>query len=452
MSTRRMADTWLEALSRLERWAGDVAVCWAEALDRDGVWRLLGITVRGGVRVSDREYRYEHLRLRSRMQPARDTARMLREGRVLRSMGDREFREIAPTESNAYWLTSGSVFGMMAPLPTPSYYFAVGLSTQDIVSQAFLGEPAFGAGQPYYPSGQDALLDVLFGVTRDQGWRDLVNQIVIHLPYFDAFIHNVRYVEGEGMVVSVGEVIAGTAANHELQVLWKISLSERSFQRDAKQLKAAGDVTFAFDVDPAFFAATLQDSLGLLVDVVEHRRPESAASADQPLPLEAVPEAFDYLASAWRNVTRLDLFAVHRVSSSAELGLPVATRSDFSSRLSAFSDVLKAIRVDDSLIDPEAAKGLAEDSSLGRLKLAVQKLLKSPELDSATSALGVLQDIVRVRVAIQHQHAKPDLPTALAKLGIDHPPPSWTDAWEAVRHRAVDALRDLRRALESALT
>ena len=132
--------------------------------------------------------------------------------------------------------------------------------------------------------------------------------------------------------------------------------------------------------------------------------------------------------------------------------MPVVTRSDFSSRLSAFGDVVKAIRVDDSLIDTEAAKGLAEDSSIGRLKLAVQRLLKSPELDSATQALTVLQDIVRVRVAIQHQHAKPDLPTALARLGIDHPPPSWAYAWEVVRHRAVAALRDLRRALESALT
>lgn len=143
MSTRRMTDTWLEAISRLERWAGDVAVCWAEAPDREGVWQVLGITVRGGVAVGDHEYRYEHLRLRSRMQGARDTARMLREGRVLRSMGDREFREIAPTESNAYWLTSGTNFGMMAPLPTPSYYFAVGLTSADLVTQAQLGEPVW---------------------------------------------------------------------------------------------------------------------------------------------------------------------------------------------------------------------------------------------------------------------------------------------------------------------
>src|SRR5258708_32777788 len=113
MGTGRMDDTWVEALSRPERWAGNVAVCWADAPDRDGVWQPLGISVRGDVLVSDREYRYKHLHIRSRMQPARDTARMFREGRVLRAMGDREFREIPPTEGTAYWLTSGVAFGMV---------------------------------------------------------------------------------------------------------------------------------------------------------------------------------------------------------------------------------------------------------------------------------------------------------------------------------------------------
>jgi hypothetical protein len=280
----------------------------------------------------------------------------------------------------------------------------------------------------------------------------MFNQLVIHLPYFDAFIHDVRYVEGAGMVVSVGEVLTGTAAGHELQVLWKISLSERSFQRDAEAVRAAGDATFPFDVEPAFFSASLQDSYGLLIDVAEHRRPGDAAAPDQSLPLEAVPEAFDFVASAWLNLTRKHLLDVHRVSSAAELSMPVATRSDFSSRLSAFGDVLKAIRVDDSLIGPKAAKNLPKDASIGRLKVAVKKLLKSPELDSATNALSVLQDIVSLRNAVQHPRGTNDLPTALAKLGIDHPPPSWGYAWEVVRYRAVAALRELRRELESALT
>ena len=55
-----------------------------------------------------------------------------------------------------------------------------------------------------------------------------------------------------------------------------------------------------------------------------------------------------------------------------------------------------------------------------------------------------------MRAALQHEEkAEPDLPTALARLSIKYPP-EWSQAWEAIRHRAVGALRDLRQALESA--
>jgi hypothetical protein len=376
---------------------------------------------------------------------------MFREGRVLKAMGDREFREIKPGEGQAYWLTSRAVFGMTGPLPTPSYYFSVPIAGQDLIAQAQLSLPAFGSGQPYYPSGEDALLDLLYGATRDQGRRELFNSIVIHLPYFDAFIHNAAYVDREGIVVSIGEAVPGTARGHGLQAIWKIQASQRSYQREARTLNAAGDVTFPLEVEPIYFSASLQDPSGLLVDSMERHGRADIQSESSRLPAESVPEAFDFLASVWRNVTGHHLFEVRRVSPASELTTPVETRADFSSRMSALGDVMKAIRVDNSLIDPAAAKGLAEDSSLGRLKLAVQKLLVSPDLDVALAALSVLQDVVRVRTALQHQSANTDLPTALAMLGIAYPV-EWSHAWELMRHRVVDALRDLRHALESATT
>ncbi len=443
-----MKDAWVDALSRLERWDGDVAVSWAEAPDRSGAWALLGITLRGGTQVSDIDYRFEHLHVRSRMQPARTTAQMLREGRVLRAMGDREFREIQPTEGVAFWLTTGTTYGMTGPLPTPSYYFSIYIADQDLIAQAQLSSPAFGPGQPYYPTGEDALLDVLYGVTRDQGRREIFNQIVIHLPYTDAYIENAVYVDGEGMVVSIGEGMHGSSRDHRLQAIWKIQASDRTYERDARVITKPGSLTFQVDVEPHYFAASLQDPLGLLVDTIEHRQQTDPERRAAPLSPEALPEAFDFLASVWLNITHQHLFEVRRVSPAAELGAPVTTREDFSSRMSAFGDVLKAIRVDDSLVDLASAKGLAKDASLGRLKLAVQKLLTPSDVDRAIAALDVLQNLVRVRVALQHHDAKPDLPTSFARLGINHPV-EWTVAWELVRQRAATALRDLRQALES---
>ena len=449
MATRWLKDTWVDALSRLDRWYGDLAVAWAEAPDRAGNWQLLGATIRGGVQAGDIEYRYETLRVRSRMQDPRGIAAMLREGRVLKAMGDREFREVQPTEGQAYWLTSGAVFGMAPPLPTPSYYFSLWIADQDLVSQSQLGQPAYGSGQPYYPTGADALTDVLYGVTRDQRQQYNFNQIVIHLPYTDAYIEGVAYVDGEGMIVSIGQGIHGRANGHRLQALWKIQESELSFRREARILTKAGTATIAMDTEPHDFNASLEDSLGLLVDTIEYRKRYDAGGVNAPLPLGALPEAFDFLASVWLNVFGEHLFQVRRVSPASELTAPVATREDFSSRMSAFGDVMKGIKVGDSLIDLAAAEGLAKDATLGRMKVALEKRLAAPELDTTIQAIGVLQDVVRVRVSLQHQEAKPDLPTSLAKLGIAFPAP-WADVWEAIRHRAVTALRDLRNALESA--
>jgi hypothetical protein len=454
MATRRLdGEGWADALSRLERWRNeDLAVCWALVrASKEEPWTMLGITVRGGTTVPHRDYEYANLKLLSRMRRGPEIAEQLRTGYLSAPVGEREFRQIGAADGTAEWLTSGAIWGMTGPLPTPSYYFAVQIEGQQIISRGRLSEPAYGPGQLYYPSGDDAMLEVLYGTTRHQGRRDLVNQAVIHLPYDDARIESVAYVDGEGVVVRIGEGGKGWASGHELQALWKIQFSETSYRRAGQAITHAGNVTFGVGTEPAYFAASLQNEEGLLVDYIERNVQPEAANELVPLPSEALNDAFDFLDSVWRNVTNKDLLEVHRVSSVARLTVTVKNRSDFSGRLSDLAEVFKAIKVDDSFIDAKLAKDLTPDKSLGRLKVAVQKLLKSPDADVATRAVEVLQDIVRVRAAIQHEDAQPDLPTSLARLGIKHPA-DWPQAWEVVRHRAVDALRDLRQALESALT
>lgn len=463
MPTRRLeAEGWATALSRLETWrSGDLAVCWALVrASEDEPWEMLAITVRGGTTVPQRDYEYLNLRLHSRMQRGPDLANGLRAGQLTKPMGYREFREIGLGEGTAEWLTSGSVWGMVGPLQTPSYYFSVQVANQQLESKGRLSEPAYGPGQLWYQSGLDALLEVLYGITRHQSRRDQLNQVVIHLPYEDAYIQSVHYVDGQGVVVSIAEGGQGWASGHELQALWQIHLTETRYQRAAQAITHAGDVTFHAGAEPAYFAASLQNEYGLLIDYIECFAQTKGSAEQAPLPRDALPEAFDFLASVWLNVlasawpnaSNKHLLDVRRVSPVARLTAPVANRADFSSRLSDFADVVKAMRIDDSFIDTKVARDLTPDKSLGRLKVAVKKLLKSPDLDVAIRALDLLQDVIRVRAALQHEEkAEPDLPTALARLGISYPP-DWPQAWEVVRHRAVAALRDLRQALESALT
>src|ERR1700687_5969421 len=112
MATRRLeGEGWDEAVSRLESWRPEeLAVCWAMVREsRKEPWTMLGITVRGGTKVPDRDYEYAKLKLVSCMQRGADVASGLRTGHLPRPPGERQFRQIGATEGIAYWLTSGAV-------------------------------------------------------------------------------------------------------------------------------------------------------------------------------------------------------------------------------------------------------------------------------------------------------------------------------------------------------
>jgi hypothetical protein len=452
MATRRLNEGWAAALNRLEeqRRSDRLAVCWALVRQNDPWWSLLGVTVRGGVTVPDKDYQYAHLKLHSRMERGSVIASLLRSGRIQGGAGGREFEEISDDHGTAYWLTSGAPFGMTGPLSTPSYYFSYPIVPHERIGWGQLSEPASGPGQLYYPTAEDALADVLYGMTRHQGRRDIHNQIVIHLPYDDAYIEQVDYVNDKGVVVQIGEGGKGWASGHELQALWSIQFTETSYRRAVQLINHAGSVTFHTGAEPAYFAASLQNEAGLLVDYIERQLQPITSGEQTPLPADALHDALDFLDSVWRNVTGKNLIETHRLGPSARLAAPVTNRSDFESRLSDLADVLKAAKVDDSYIDPKLAKDLTPDKSLGRLKIALIKVLSIPEAEVATQAVEVLQNILRVRAALQHVEARPDLPTALASLGITSTA-DWAQTWQVVRHRAVDALRDLRQALETGL-
>jgi len=49
----------------------------------------------------------------------------------------------------------------------------------------------------------------------------------------------------------------------------------------------------------------------------------------------------------------------------------------------------------------------------------------------------------KVRVAMQHSGASPELHSNFTRLGIPYPP-QWEDAWDRVRAATIEALRIIR--------
>jgi hypothetical protein len=449
MAVRRLdGEGWAAALRRLAEYQQDAVLGWATVLAPEG-WTLFAVTVRAGERLPERSHAYNRLRIKRQMVAPSQVADLLRRGFVTRLHGGREFRELRDEEGTAYWVTSRTDFGMVGSVETPAYYFSADLGASNPTQHALLQDPIFGLGEPYYPTGIDALLEILFRVTQDQGRRDLMSQVVIHLPYRQAFITGLDYVEKHGMVVGVEERLGGGAADHQIQGVWKLHRSDRELAREVKPLSGQGNVTFDTGAEPVYFAVSLQDKSGLLVDAFEReRRPDFVAALD-PLPASALPEAFDFLASVWRNITGQNLFANQRLSPAAGLAESAANRQEFAARLSDFADVLKALQIPDSALDPKDLPGLDKGSSIGRLRSAMS-MLPGVDAGAVEQPLNVLRDINLMRNALQHANARPDLPTIMARLGVQYPP-DWADAWEVTRHRAVTAIADVRRTLLAAL-
>jgi hypothetical protein len=416
---------------------------------RSGSPELIAVTARAGLTVDDTNWKYDRLQFSSETIASEEAAKRFEAGRVTLAAAAPTLAVRDSPGGNAYWYTTGVEAKMTAPLRMPSYYFTLDLLQRDSIQAARLDQPLFGPGLPYFPRASDAVLEVLYGLTREQGHRDIQSQLLIELPYAGANIQGLQYVDGEGVVVETAEVVEGSTLGHTLHATWKLDQGDRTVSRASIHLSHAGPTTVRIDAAPYYMSLGMTDSTGGLVDACETFLLPDADDADlRTLPPQAIAEALDHLDSAWRNAFG-DWLLIHpQMTAVAGLATPVRDRAGFESQLSYVADILKNARVPDRLLDSKAAHELTTDASLARLKVALARTpMASDTSAEAAAAIEVLQDIRRLRVALQHPEAD-DLPTAMARLRLPLPG-DWPENWERLRHRLVAALTDLRRAVIS---
>lgn len=224
------------------------------------------------------------------------------------------------------------------------------------------------------------------------------------------------------------------------------SPGDAEFERWSTSVETAGAATVPIPAPPLFYSVGLINPSGNLIDQLEGR--VRAAQEDEiPLPPTALLDAFEVLDSAWRNFFGRRLIERPRLGGVADLSQPAGSHAEFSSRMTQLDDLVKGLRVDDDLLTGTTA--LAPSATIGRMHDALGKVLSGADLTSAKGALGILSAANGIRVALQHKidpTRRADLPIALARLGITYPP-DWPSAWEVVRHRVVDAVGEIRRAL-----
>lgn len=176
------------------------------------------------------------------------------------------------------------------------------------------------------------------------------------------------------------------------------------------------------------------------------------ASLEARLPETAILDALDHLDAAWRLAfgRRKRLIQLPTSRSVAELAMMSSTREDFRSRMSVLDDILKRMSVPDDIL-PEAERPLIRpEETFKRIGAALKAVLQDDSYADVESALDVLRPVNVIRVAQQHEARAIDAPGAFRALAISWPITSWSDAWDHVRARAVQALDLLRsKALEA---
>jgi hypothetical protein len=160
----------------------------------------------------------------------------------------------------------------------------------------------------------------------------------------------------------------------------------------------------------------------------------------------ALPEALDFLDTAWRLAfDKQALLRLRDTTSSAKLSQACTTRADFESHLSALDDILKTMDIPDALLaKPENIK---KDQTFLRLLDCLRSRLDDNDYQEVRRAVSTLQSVNKVRVSLQHSGAFRELHTHLAKLGIPSPP-DWSNAWDHIRAATIDALRVIREKVQ----
>jgi hypothetical protein len=461
MTPRRLeGETWDNLVEHVGRFPGPLAVAWATVrLPGLSTATVLTFSIRATEDLKPVHHVYDRLELRRVIRTPDQVAQQLITGIV--EPGLVEFTAVESDQSvEAYWVGRNDEFGRTGLMARPSFYCAhtiVGRPfEQYVVQKANLDAPLSGAGERYWPKAKDAIFEVVYGITRHQRRRDITLDLVVHLPYFSPHLAQVGWVEGEGLIATVADPFPVGGAAFQLHFVWSSDQAEGELHHHEASVTVPGEYRSDVPSAPFWYALGLVAADGELVD-----NAEGSAAIDEedyerpPLPPEAMHEAFDFLASVWRNVFNLPFFDIkYQITSIGTLALGVGGRSDFESRLSDLSDLIKAIRIPEELLADAGGPNVVGDQTLNRLDSALRRRLGggSVEYDRCHRALEQIRRVNDVRNGLEHSRMRrgKDFPNSTAALGLSdlH---EWPNDWERLRHIVCDSVAEIRRTLQSAV-
>jgi hypothetical protein len=167
------------------------------------------------------------------------------------------------------------------------------------------------------------------------------------------------------------------------------------------------------------------------------------ALVSSPLSLAA---ALDYLDVVWRLThDRERLFELASAERTTRLAFDLQTADEFAAHLSALAEILHSANKR-ARVEPSKR---ARNRPLARLEADISELATADAGPRVGEAINVLESVVALRDAGQHEAASERAVSAFRDLGLTYPPIDWHATWQSVSGQTVNALNALREELEA---
>jgi hypothetical protein len=114
--------------------------------------------------------------------------------------------------------------------------------------------------------------------------------------------------------------------------------------------------------------------------------------------------------------------------------------------MSALGDILRTYKLPKTGEPPIAKSNKGRDKPLTPLERHLVALLPESR-GRIKTAIETLGHVIDVRDDGQHSGARGKGAVAVAALGVGYPPQSWTDAWNTISAKAIEALDAIREEL-----
>jgi len=163
----------------------------------------------------------------------------------------------------------------------------------------------------------------------------------------------------------------------------------------------------------------------------------------------ALTDALDHFDDVWRLAFGVPILRLPSGTDAALLSQPASTRAELVDRVRALAEVLGRLSVSDDLL-PADVPDEHRRGSLNRVESALRGRSASTAIPPITDAVAQLRRILRLDSA--YSHSTGELPSLWPQFGMSNPPRQWAEAWRAVQHTAITALRTLTTRTRSFLT